>query len=1829
MRMQVADQDQLDSQVTNLKAAVEAAQAYLENQDVEHTSEILQVHINYIVKKIDRFEKVAASISRRNKQELYTDNETEEAATLVRDLQIRQAQLLRVRKEQELKQIAEDKAAEREAVASRPPATPAVIISKPPLPVLQIPRFSGDPLMYRNFITTFDETVHKNDGLVPSQKLVYLQSFVDGDAKKLISKIIVSDDNYQIARDILKENFGHSSQSTSILYERLDSIQRSRGDPFSLRDTYAEVESTLKMLEALGVDVNGQEYFHTQVLRKWPFALVKQLVRSDEIDLAQFRRDLGEEINLQVRLSHRSGYDQHLNNRRTKPYPDRPNRAGAQQAAQQSSQQQASNPSSSNAPQNTKQSQNVAAPSKPAQQQQPYQRAASSQQPVQRASSNHQNAGAEAESSTQQRQQWPQRTAFCPFCRENHHAEECQQYATAQQRIEKLGTTKCCKCFRQNHEGQPCIRNIKCKYCPSWDHNRALCPVQYPDQPRTLFTEPEEESTLGYFMTLLVRVTNPVNQKQTGMRLMIDQACNTTIITHDAACKLGLWMTDQRTQRTNGMGDCPVQSVTRGTTEITIQTADGDEVPVRVRMTQRIADDVAVYDRDEFRKNYPQCKQHFSSIPPTGAGCPVDILLGTDNLLKFLTLHNSVYVDEACQLLSTKWGHLIMAERPRKARNPAEELKSFFTRTEDVVKLMWDLDLVGLKNLNERDTECEERALEQFYKSIKLVNGRYEVHWPWRTYPPNLNENFGLAIGRLRALLKKLSQNEELLYAYHKIINEQIEEDVVEDVPSNADQNGAVIHYIPHHAIVVMEKSTPVRVVMDAKATTGKAKNLNENILKGTKWLGNTVASLVRFRKFQKAVTSDVYHAFHQISIAPQDRDAVRFLWVHDPSKPPVGDNLRVLRFKRVAFGIVASPFLLYATIQYHLKNNATPYSEIIAREMYADNLLVSLPRRTDMVDFYQTTKRLFQTMSMDITKWKTNDVRLDRQIPIADKIEAKETSVLGLAWDAEWDTLSLRPPKIEELLPLHPTKRIALKIMASIFDPLGWINPFVVWIRKFLRKCWDEKLAWDDNFKEENMQLWKQIVQQFPLITTVRTKRMLFYREIDEQNNEYELHTFVDASSEALGCVAYLRNATTGELAFVMAKSRLAPSPKLSIPRLEFCALLLGVRMQSYLISSFNLRAVEKFVWSDSKCVLAWISSNKILPVAVEKHLQEISNAEINEFRYVPTDMNPADVVSRGALLDDLLRSSWLDGPEWLRKMDSWPQRIVIEPEIIQEDQTEQVMFVQGQNAVPIKPPFSLNPQDFSEWKFLLRRTAHCIHLLNICLKRDFIKVAAPIDYKAARILWLRWDQRSNGSDDEKLMEAVSHFKKVQIVKDEQGIVRCVSRLQNTRLPWDTIQPIVLVKGSRITELIVMNIHVRNFHSGTAHTLAVLRKEYWLVHGRREVYRIINKCCMRCKINKTEKTYEPPEEPPLPEFRVTETSHPFQYIGIDVFGHMWVYAPEGLPENEGKVKRWVLLFTCLVTRAVHFEILEGMDTLDIISAIKRFISRRGTPTLILSDNAPQFHLVNGALSELWKNFSKSDMANAYFAEQNIVWRFTPEGAPWMGGAYERLVQVTKLAFKKTYGEQVISEREFLTTIIEIEGMMNSRPIVYVDQHLETPILTPNHFLRVSFPAIPVSIEEVEHKRLSTKQNVIECWKASERHMNYFWRIWSEQYLLALGDIHRRIAETPAERPKVGDIVLMVDPNLKRGYWKKAVIERLILSADGKCRSAQIRINPKSRMIRPIVKLIPINFLDIVPSSSSAFSASASSVVEDADLQSADEEEIDTIRVVSPSEVSS
>ena len=130
-------------------------------------------------------------------------------------------------------------------------------------------------------------------------------------------------------------------------------------------------------------------------------------------------------------------------------------------------------------------------------------------------------------------------------------------------------------------------------------------------------------------------------------------------------------------------------------------------------------------------------------------------------------------------------------------------------------------------------------------------------------------------------------------------------------------------------------------------------------------------------------------------------------------------------------------------------------------------------------------------------------------------------------------------------------------------------------------------------------------------------------------------------------------------------------------------------------------------------------------------------------------------------------------------------------------------------------------------------------------------------------------------------------------------------------------------------------------------------------------------------------------------------------------------------------------------------EIVTDLTTASFISALKRFISRRGIPNIV-SDNATTFKLTQ-------KLLSKSDVQQ-FASNKKIVWHFITEYAPWEGGFYERLIKDLKQALRKTVKKACLTYEEFTTTVCEIEGVLNSRPLVYVGDNVEE-ILTPSHFL--------------------------------------------------------------------------------------------------------------------------------------------------------------------------
>lgn len=167
------------------------------------------------------------------------------------------------------------------------------------------------------------------------------------------------------------------------------------------------------------------------------------------------------------------------------------------------------------------------------------------------------------------------------------------------------------------------------------------------------------------------------------------------------------------------------------------------------------------------------------------------------------------------------------------------------------------------------------------------------------------------------------------------------------------------------------------------------------------------------------------------------------------------------------------------------------------------------------------------------------------------------------------------------------------------------------------------------------------------------------------------------------------------------------------------------------------------------------------------------------------------------------------------------------------------------------------------------------------------------------------------------------------------------------------------------------------------------------------------------------------PQIPSFPEERVGQST-PFARTGLDYLGSISI-------KTAGNARKvWVCLFTCVVTRAVHLEIVQGMTTSEFLLCLRRFIAQRGKPDKILSDNAPQFKMAKYTVDVFWKRVIKSKEAQSYGSGEGIKWRFTVKLAPWMGGFYERLIGEVKRSLRKTVGRKLLTYTQFLTVIKEI-----------------------------------------------------------------------------------------------------------------------------------------------------------------------------------------------------
>ena len=222
--------------------------------------------------------------------------------------------------------------------------------------------------------------------------------------------------------------------------------------------------------------------------------------------------------------------------------------------------------------------------------------------------------------------------------------------------------------------------------------------------------------------------------------------------------------------------------------------------------------------------------------------------------------------------------------------------------------------------------------------------------------------------------------------------------------------------------------------------------------------------------------------------------------------------------------------------------------------------------------------------------------------------------------------------------------------------------------------------------------------------------------------------------------------------------------------------------------------------------------------------------------------------------------------------------------------------------------------------------------------------------------------------------------------------------------------------------------------HNGIRETLIAIRQNYWILKGRKLVKNVIRQCLV---CNRYEgKSYTAPLIPDLPAERVS-SKPPFCNTGVDFAGPLYVRKRQS---TDHTYKVYICLFTCASTRALHLELVKDLSASTFLQAFRRFCSRRGVPTTVVSDNAKT---IQASAREI-KDVICSETVRQYLTNRCIDWQFIIEKGPWWEGFWERLIKDVKRSLKKIIGRASLTVEKMSTLIVEIEGTLKNRPLTYV-----------------------------------------------------------------------------------------------------------------------------------------------------------------------------------------
>lgn len=1390
----------------------------------------------------------------------------------------------------------------------------------------------------------------------------------------------------------------------------------------------------------------------------------------------------------------------------------------------------------------------------------------------------------------------------CPLCSANDHlslakCEKFRKFSVEQRRSAARSCKVCYVCLKSDHNRQKCQSNKTCSICDKNHHEL----VHSDDVPRQLPRKSDCKSQSAEDLchvnakssNTLLRIGKVKIQSENGVHevfALFDEGSSISMIDASLAATMGL--------------TGPVQPVIyRWTNGITHKDDDsmtlsfGISGPSKqskwyqlnnVRTIKGINLPSVNLDLEKIKQMYPLLDD--DKLEAIQGAVP-RILIGSNNAGLIVPLKTVQYSVRGLQLTRCHLGWTIHGEIEPTNTGSAEQFHILMcSETDDVelttlVKQMFKVEDFGITRQDPKMSEEDERALDIMNRTLKRCGDRFEVGQLYKYNHFSFPDSKPQALRRLQTMEKKMDADPDFAEKYCQKMQEYLDKGYARKLAPEELEETPNTWYLPHFSVVSASK---FRLVMDAKAKS-HGFSLNDLLLKGPDFVPSLIAVLMRGRKKKIAFMADIKEMFHQVLIRLLDQNSQRFFW--RGMDRDIAPEVYVMMV--MIFGAVSSPSIAQFIKNFNakeLEEQLPGVQRAIVEQHYVDDYFDCADSEEEAVELIHRVIAAHDQGGFKLVKFRSNSEAVIQSVDPSLRADVDENQsdarILGLKWSLKTDEFifSLDFPQLDESLrtgAVIPTKRELLKFMMSIFDPLNVLSPITVHLKIIFQELWRLQVGWDDQLPDGLVPKWKEWLEETTKLQEVRVPRYYFpglssFRSV-------ELHAFCDASDKAFACVVYLVHRCGGKshIALVLAKSKVAPLKAQTVPRLELQGCVLASQMVRTVQEELKLEITSTHFWTDSKICLGWLSTTEKLTAYVGSRVTKIkeNGHHTSMWHWISSNLNVADLGTKSSKFPTV--ALWLNGPEFLHQPRSlWP---ITEDVVMTGDESvnfyvelencpeENVMCLQTSVVgVPDLPDI----KRFSDYNRLIRATAYYLKMRKILAlskndKPKQFKIDVH-DMTEAKEIWYRKVQQDVFSEEIRDLRTKGIVKKTSRLYTyspflHNGIIRMQGRIQTDGSAFEVNNPVILPDNHDFTNLLIRTYHISNCHQGLETVVNNLRQRYRILKMISQVKKTA-RLCMRCrelrsKPNVTQMGNLPPE-------RTTAGVFSFCYTGIDYFGPLTVKVGRRLE------KRWVVLFTCMTSRAVHIEVVPSLDTSSCIMAIRCFMAVRGIPKKILTDNGTNFTGANNELKNLVKQLDQPQIEET-LSVRGVEWTFIPPGAPHFGGCWERLVRTVKTGLGAMLKERHPSDMVLRTALCEVMNVVNNRPLVHIsdDPHDPEP-LTPNMLLlgRSNYMQYDHHFDERD----------LDCraaYKHSQVYADRFWRKWVSAYRPELMKRRKWQDNRDYHEYKTGDLVMIADESMHRGCWPKGLIERVFYGPDGKVRTVVVRTS-QSTYTRPISKIV-------------------------------------------------